>query len=434
MGDQMKLLFTLSNAKMADDNQDFYDKEIKPLLESLLKQGVQDLNFTSLLGDTIPHICTYNSLPNTLNAIYQFSNANKLNLDLTRCDGKVGQTPIAIAAVMGNVALVEWFLSKANTETTKVMLRRTDESQKLPVYFAASFPGDPKVRDQIVNLLDPKKTLRHKQDINGISAEYVMKHPGFVYPGSERCPVLRDCFGRSEFMMNVFRHNIAGLQSALAACKSEEEKQALVNAQDYCGRSALIYACYMGFTDVVELLAESFVLSLQTASGETYQQYPLLPYADVNQADNKGLLPLHFAVLYLNKVQPTDGSDKTQIIQTLLDSGAKNLANDNEKTPVNFAFIMGEALGNLASMIAVVNMIDPISSVKTPSRKLYVPGLMGEMAAMRVSEEKVALAEKAISTATKAETTTTSTSVDGFQLPSTRKYVKRFGKRSPNPH
>lgn len=318
----MELLLTLSNATpVKDDTLDFYQNKIFPKLVELSCLAYKNFNFTNLLGDTLVHICTYNRLTKTLKAIYRFCNENGVGLDLTLCDGKAGQTPIAIAAIMGNVDLVEWFIDIGKATPTsenpvwRTMRKRTDFSGKLPVFYAAAFAGNEDIRKKLVELLDPKNILRHLFDLNRVSADYVINNRGYVYPGTKENPILRDCFGRTEFMMDVFMQNTDGIKAKLAACKSSIEKRSqLVNAQDYCGRSALIYACYMGFSDVVDILRA---------------------VADVNQADNLGQLPLHFAVLYAYKL-----SDPSQIIQMLLNSSAMNLSNHHNLTPLDFAMII----------------------------------------------------------------------------------------------
>jgi ankyrin repeat protein len=103
------------------------------------------------------------------------------------------------------------------------------------------------------------------------------------------------------------------LQAELESYKTTKERITLVNAKDYYGCSALIYACGVGNVDVIKFL---------------------LWYADVNQPDNRDQYPLHFAVLYAPMVQD---QNKISIIEYLLRRGALNYPNDQWLTPTNFA-------------------------------------------------------------------------------------------------
>lgn len=313
---QMQFLLKLSYTQQYEDTPLFCSNEIQPLLEKILKSGIQDFNFTTPLGGTLVHICAANSLVNILIYINTFCVTNNLNLNLIIGNRRTGKTPIAIAAEQGNLELISFFLE--TVKNNDLLLKKGDNLDKLPVHFAASGLANTEIKNQLIEKLDPTNTLRNTSDFTGITAQDILDNPLFSFPGTEACPVLRDSLGRTQFMVNIFRANLMGLQEELESYETRREREALVNATDYYGYSALIYACMIGSEDVIKLL---------------------LWHADVNQSDNRENYPLHFAVLNAYKVQH---KNKAIVIELLIEKHAGNYPNAQGLTPIDFAAMIGQ--------------------------------------------------------------------------------------------
>lgn len=335
MNAQNKLISILFKLEPKNDNPDTFNKEVLPLLEAVQKQGITDFNFLSDLGDSMAHICSFRGLTNILASIYDFCQRNHLQFDLTRGVGNIGHTPMHIAAIRGDITLAQCLLSTINNEFAT--LEKPDHSGKLPIFFAAaSFNPNPEIKNAMIKLMDPNETLRHKQDQFGQTAQDVLDNSPYSFRDK------RNCFGQTPFMTDVIYSTenpkfFLKIKKDLINCASIDEKKALVNATDYCGRTALIYACYSGNTEAVDLL---------------------LPYANVNQQERIGHTPLHFAVFFRDAIQ---GDNKDYIIDALLNHGALNLPHHNGKTPAQIA--KEHDLQDVAHRISDFNFVTPIEEL-----------------------------------------------------------------------